>query len=153
MEPRKDSIFQVSRNSDDAETASTNVQTPEVQSSARDATTKSLAYRLRGIPSNIEQHGVEELVRRVLELGHDIAVDVNSLADDPSRPGRKIATLEFSKIPDRLSEYTDNWEWQFSLFGNQQNDRERSALVFDTHFKGLTPLHSRSDAECDVESV
>lgn len=153
MELPEDSLLQTSRNGDVAETASSIVRTPEAQSSARDATTKTLAYRLRGIPSNAEQCGVEELVRGVLELGDDIAVEVNSLADDPSRPGIKVATLEFSKTPKHLSEYTDSSEWKFSIPNSQKHDREKTILVFDTHFMGLTPLHSRSDAECSIESV
>lgn len=139
------SLFvQQSRNGDIAETAKKNVQTPQTQHSG------AVAYRLRGTPSNLEQHELKALVKRVLVLEDDITIVVNSLADDPSRHGEKIATLEFSKTPGRLSKQANNAEWKFSIYDNRLNDR-KITLLFDTHFRGLTPLHSRSDAECTIE--
>lgn len=146
-------ISQHLRNGDITETAKMNVQTPKVQVSARDVTIKSVAYRLRGVPSELEPNDVKDLVKIVLALEDDIAVDVNSLADDPSRHGEKIATLEFSKTPRSFSKQTGNAEWRFSTKDNQWNDRGKITLLFDTHFRGLTSLHSKSDVECTIELV
>ncbi|KAL7917793.1 hypothetical protein ACQKWADRAFT_273841 [Trichoderma austrokoningii] len=115
--------------------------------------TKSMAYRLRGVPSKLEQHDVKELVKKVLALEDDITVDVNSLADDPSRHGEKIATLEFSKIPASLSKQAGNEEWEFLACDSQWNDCGKTTLLFDTHFRGLTPLHSKSDADCTIDLI
>lgn len=146
-------LIQSFRNKDIIETTAANVQKPKAQLSVWNATTKAVAYRLRGVPSELEQEDVKDLVKRALVLEDDITVDVNSLADNPSRYGEKIATLEFSKTPGSLSKHSDNAEWKFSIYGNQLNHRGKINLLFDAHFRGLTSLHSRSDAECTIELV
>lgn len=143
-------LIQYFRNGD---IAKTNVQTLKAQVSAPGATTNSVTYRLRGVPSRLEQHDVKELVKKALALEDDITVNINSLADDPSRYGDKIATIDFSKTPGSLSKQTDNAEWKFSTYDHQSNGRRKITLLFDTHFRGLTPLHSSSDTECTIESV
>lgn len=135
------------------EVAKKNVQIPKAQVSAPGPTTKSVTYRLRGIPSKVERHDVKELVEKVLALENEITVDINSLADDPSRHGEKVATLGFSKTPGSLSNPTNNAEWRYSTYDHQSNDRGKITLLFDTHFRGLTPLHSSNDADCTIESV
>ncbi|KAF3065389.1 Ankyrin repeat domain-containing protein 50 [Trichoderma lentiforme] len=146
MELPGNSLLQASRNADVAETASTNVRITESQLSGRDATTQALAYRLRGVPYNRD---IKELVKRALMFGDDIRFKVMSVADDPSRYGMRIATLEFSNTPGSLSQQTDNSEWTFSISVNGEN----ITLFFDTHFRGLTPLHSSSDHECIIDLV
>lgn len=135
------------------EVAKTNFQTPKARVSAPDATTRSVTYRLRGIPSKVEWHDVKELVKKVLALEDDNTVNINSFADDPSRHGEKVATLDFSKTPGSLSKPTDNAEWKYSTYDHELNDRGKITLFFDTHFRGLTPLHSSTDDECTIESV
>lgn len=146
-------FIQYLRNGEITETVKTSAQATKAQLSVRDATTRFVTYRLRGIPSKFTQHDVKELINRVLALEQDITVDVNSLADDPSRHGEKVATLEFSKTPGSLSKEAGNAEWKFLTYDNQCNDHAKITLVFDTHFRGLTPLHSRSDSDCTIESV
>ncbi|KAL7937552.1 hypothetical protein V8C35DRAFT_183222 [Trichoderma chlorosporum] len=114
------------------ETATTKVRIPKAQISAQN---KAVTYRLRGVPSKLEEQDVKELVKKALTLENDIIVDINSLADDPSRRGEKIATLEFSQRP------------QEACLNRQ------IFLLFDTHFRGLTPLHTRSDAECNIDLI
>ncbi|KAL7958827.1 hypothetical protein V8C34DRAFT_137970 [Trichoderma compactum] len=80
---------------------------------------KLVTYRLRGVPSKLEEQDVKELVKKVLILENDIIVNINSLADDPSRHGEKIATLKFSKTPRSLSKQTVNAEWKFSIHDGQ----------------------------------
>ncbi|UKZ68508.1 uncharacterized protein TrAtP1_009539 [Trichoderma atroviride] len=133
--------------------AKTNVQTTKPRVSPLDATPRSVVYRLRGIPSRLEQHDVKKLVKEALPLEDDITVHIDSLADDPSRHGEKIASLEFSRIPRSLSKQPNQTEWRFSTNENQWNDRGKITLFFDTHFRGLTPLHSRSDAECTIDLI
>lgn len=135
------------------EVAKRNVQTPKTQALAAIATTKSVTYRLRGVPLKVERHGVKELVKKVLALEDDITVNIDSFADDPSRNGEKVATLDFSKTPGSLSQPADNAEWKYSTYDHELNDRGKITLLFDTHFRGLTPLHSSNDADCTIESV
>ncbi|KAL7895102.1 hypothetical protein HDV64DRAFT_287730 [Trichoderma sp. TUCIM 5745] len=130
-----------------------NAQTLNPQVSTPDATTKFVTYRLRGIPSKLEQHDVKELVKQVLALEDNIIVDVNSLANDPSRHGEKVATLDFSKTPVSLSKQTDSAEWKFSTYDHQSNGHGKITLLFDSHFRGLTPLHSSNDAECTIDLI
>ena len=142
----------ISRKFDTPETGPANApSTRKAQLSIKDAAGKTMTYRLRGVPSELNQQGVKKLVQRVLALEDDIIVGVESLADDPSRRGAKIATLEFSKTPSSLSKQTDKAEWEFSTCDNKRDDRRKITLLFDTHFRGLTPLHSRSDADCTIE--
>jgi hypothetical protein len=59
-------IVQHSQKGDTIETIVAGARTLNAQFFARDATTKSVAYRLRGVPSKLEQEDVEKLVKRVL---------------------------------------------------------------------------------------
>lgn len=143
-------LAQIFREGGIPETATTKVRIPKAQISAQN---KAVAYRLRGVPSKLEEQDVRELVKKALVLENDIIVHINSLADDPSRHGEKIATLEFSKTPRSLSKETGNAEWKFSVHDSQWNDRGKISLLFDTHFRGLTSLHTSSDAECTIDLI
>ncbi|KAK1237949.1 hypothetical protein MKX08_002528 [Trichoderma sp. CBMAI-0020] len=143
-------LIQYFRNAD---IAKTNVQTSKAQVPAPGATANSVTYRLRGVPSKVERHDVKELVKKVLALEDDITVNINSLADDPSRHGEKVATLDFSKTPVSLSKPTDNAEWKFLTYDHESNDYGKITLLFDTHFRGLTPLHSSSDVDCTIDLI
>ena len=110
-----------------------------------------MTYRLRGIPVNYSLQGVESLVRDVLELGDVIKVEVRSLADSPYPQPEKVATLNFSSTPSRLCGGPNPDEWCFDIPHDGQQEQARICLVFDTHFRGFTPLHAERDADCKIE--
>ena len=143
-------LVQQLRNRDAPETGpATHIpSTHKEQLSTQDAVDISTTYRLRCVPSELDKQGVKELVERVLRLEDHIAVVVRSLTDDPSQEGEKVATVAFSKIPWRLSREGGRTEWRFPIHNGQL---EGHNLLFDTHFRGLTPLHSRSDSKCIIE--
>jgi hypothetical protein len=114
---------------------------------------KSITYRLRGIPHYRKVPGVESLVRRALELENDVQVQVQSLASSPYMQNGKIATLRLSRIPVCLSSDISRGEWLFDVPDDEQQDHPVISLVFDTHFRGFTPLHSEDDADCEIEYV
>ncbi|KAL1613491.1 hypothetical protein SLS54_010556 [Diplodia seriata] len=98
-------------------------------------------FRLRGIPGGSDEARVKDLVRSALKCSDDVAIRVRSLADDPyPDEDEMMATLEFSKIPDKL----------------KQSSREVSAvgsdLVFDSHFFDFTTLHTPAK-ECTIDIV
>jgi len=112
---------------------------------------KVMTYRLRGIPINYSLQGVESLVEDILELGGEIKVEVRSLADSPYPQREKVATLNFSSTPSRLCGGLDQDEWCFDIPHDGQWEQAKIYLVFDTHFRGFTPLHAERDADCKVE--
>jgi hypothetical protein len=114
---------------------------------------KSITYRLRGIPHYRKVPGVESLVRRALELENDVQVQVQSLASSPYMQNGKIATLRLSRIPVCLSSDISRGEWLFDVPDDEQQGHPAISLVFDTHFRGFTPLHSEDDADCEIEYV
>jgi len=116
---------------------------PSTTQKARD---KTITYRLQGIPKNQDEHGVEALVKKALKLESDIDVKVCSLARSPYPQDGKIATLNFSKTPNCLS---DEGEWKFSLRQKEGENHTEVTLIVDTHFRGFTPL--QSDSDCVIE--
>lgn len=101
-------------------------------------------FRFRGIQGGTDRQGVERLVRENLRLKKEDLVLVHSLAANPLRPEEQVVTLSFDRIPETLSNLPqDSQELQHSGTGGR--------LIFDTHFEGLTPLHSTKDDECDIE--
>jgi hypothetical protein len=115
-------------------------------STIQKATGEAITYRLRGIPQNQDERGVEALIREALKLESDIDVKVCSLAESPYSKDWKIATLNFSNTPNCLS---DKDEWPFTLRRNDEENHTEYNLVMDTHFRGFTPL--QSDSDCIVE--
>lgn len=106
------------------------------------ATGKLLAtYRLQGIPADTDMSEIPKLLREAWDIPESIKVEVHSLAANPCRPEKKIATVSFSGIPKFLQSSTETF-WVSTV-----NDK----LVLDTHFRGFTPLHSDSDSTCFLE--
>lgn len=121
-------------------------------STTRNVEDKKTAYRLRGLPSTCDLRAVEILATRVLNLENDIIVKVCSLADSPYPRQGKIAILEFSKTPSCLFRHDVRDEWCFNnIPGYEKEHNADISLIFDTHFRGFTPLHSENDINCEVE--
>lgn len=74
------------------------------------------------------------MLKRCLQLDDDIEIRVKSLASSGSGASRRTATFELSKAPADLL-LTDN---ERSLYEHGSSD----GPVLDTHFVGMTPLHS-----------
>jgi hypothetical protein len=95
---------------------------------------------------------VEILANSALNLEKGIVVKVCSLADSPYPQQGKVATLEFSNTPSSLLPDAGRDEWVFdNIHGIEPEHHTVISLVFDTHFRGFTPLHSENDIRCEVE--
>jgi hypothetical protein len=95
---------------------------------------------------------VEILASGALNLESDINVEVRSLADSPYPQQGKIAILEFSNTPSYLIPRVGQDQWCFANIRSYEQEHNADiSLVFDTHFRGFTPLHSENDICCEVE--
>jgi hypothetical protein len=118
----------------------------------RNVEDKTITYRLKGLPPTCDRGAVEILTDRALNLEKGIAVKVCSLADSPYPQQGKVATLEFSNTPSCLLPDAVQDEWIFdNIRGIEQEHNAVISLVFDTHFRGFTPLHSENDIHCEIE--
>lgn len=111
-------------------------------------------FRLRGIPDSFQNRKqVRELVRTALQLDEGAAIAVHSLARNPLEHYSRIATLTFgNSLPAVLK--GSRSEWSCAIPDYDENEAERwgpQRLVFDTHFRGFTPLHRTDDNECTTE--
>ena len=92
------------------------------------------------------------LAKRALNIENDATVKVCSLADSPYPQQEKIAILEFLNTPSCLFPHAGRDEWCFdNVRGYGQERNADISLVFDTHFRGFTPLQSENDTRCEVE--
>lgn len=111
-------------------------------------------FRLRGIPDSFQNRKqVRELVRTALRLDDGAEVAVHSLARSPLERHSRIATLTFESHLPKVLEGPQT-EWIFTVPGSDEDEDEKwgpQRLVFDTHFKGFTPLHRADDSECSTE--
>ena len=86
------------------------------------------------------------MLKRCLQLDDSIEIRVKSLASSGGGSSRKTATFDLSKAPHNLL-LTDD---EMSLYEYGSSD----GPVMDTHFVGMTPLHSDENGACfKVESV
>lgn len=111
-------------------------------------------FRLRGIPESFQNRKqVCELVRTALRLEEDAEIAVHSLARNPLERCSRIATLTFENNIPKVLEGPQT-EWIFTVPGSDEDEAEKwgpQRLVFDTHFRGFTPLHRADDSECSTE--
>lgn len=98
-------------------------------------------YRLQGISAENNIEEIPKLLREAWDIPESIRVEVHSLAANPRRPEKKIATVSFNRTPEFLRSSKETY-WVSMV-----NDK----LVLDTHFRGFTPLHSGSDSNCVLE--
>lgn len=78
-------------------------------------------------------------------LDTGLGVRLRSLAENPSRPAEKVATLELSGALSSLCENDGGNEWDVEVGG--------SAMILDAHFNGMTPLHSEKDCDCHMDVI
>ncbi|KAK5189085.1 hypothetical protein LTR96_011245 [Exophiala xenobiotica] len=59
----------------------------------------------------------------------------------------KVATVAFVRTPDFAVQEPLRDEWQLDIPCDQDENKgyDNISLVFDTHFRGFTPLHSKRD--------
>jgi hypothetical protein len=99
------------------------------------------AYRVNGIPESCEKDDAISLLRLVLRLDRDIEIDIRSLATS-QHPGEKVMVVEFTSTPPAFSRGIEEWNTKFKL-----PNGESINFTIDTHFKGLTVLHSPENDE------
>lgn len=112
---------------------------------------RSTTFRLQGIPALLSEHPTSEedvicLVKKAWNIGDGAAIDIHSLATDPSDDTKKIATLTFDVPPQFMSRPAR--KWITVLPGESGNLIE---LALDLEFFGLTPFHREADADCTYE--
>ena len=104
----------------------------EKSGSREDEKTKTLTYRVRGIPSRLDKAGAQSLLQAALDT-RDVIID--SLA---SATLRQVATVRLPGRPRKLN--GGKRQWQVSADG--------ITMTVDTHFGGFTSLH---DPETNAE--
>lgn len=119
------------------------------------ATDSYVNFRLRGIPrALLDESHVRDLIHMVFSSVPRELIHVRSLADNPVEPNSRVATLNFATVPTPLSDRSKD-EWKVDFPENHKDAKHSTfrtrKLVFDTHFKGITPLHSKADEECPIE--
>ncbi|KAI0410480.1 hypothetical protein F5X98DRAFT_98862 [Xylaria grammica] len=122
----------------------------DVPQPLRVADGKAMTYRLRGLSSNLDRQSLLRLVEGALRLVDGTVIVVKSLANDPSRRGEKIATVEFSLVPNGTFQHNAKAEWSIRVCDDTYG---QLTLHFDTHFRGWTPLHSSGDETCTVDLI
>lgn len=107
-------------------------------------------FRIRGIPLTHERKdSVRKLVKENLELDSATRINIHSLAVSPSDHTSRVATLSFSNIPKYFLDQSRN-EWTFHLKDGEDLDLT-SSIIFDTHFRGFTPLQRTDSDGCHIE--
>lgn len=111
------------------------------------------AFWLRGIP---QEYTVYDILPASNDaVGSHANIEVYSLASDPCRHNKKIATLESPNVPDQILEEAakDGWTLHTRPLDTGWRLGRRSQMIMDTHFHGFTPLHSSEKDEHTVEYV
>ena len=115
---------------------------------------QDFVFRVRGIPGSLDRISTTNLIREGLLIREEEAVKVRSLTESPYR-SEKIATATFTKLPSMLGESTlkSMDEWQFVVTSNLNSTLPIcTSLVFDTHFRGFTPLNHAYGPDVDYKA-
>jgi hypothetical protein len=103
---------------------------------------KLLTYRVRQIPVYIPHHELGSHLRRIVKYSGLLEdVRVRSLAsslEHAGGPSTRTATVTFGCRPELLAANKDEWVFTSYETGWSHN------LIFDTHFRGFTPLNDVS---------
>ncbi|KAK5332764.1 hypothetical protein LTR98_011101, partial [Exophiala xenobiotica] len=120
---------------------------PEDIGRAITTTSPIVTYRVRGIPCEWDQDLFEALLTRVLCPTSSAGINICSLAKTPYPQKEKVATVAFVRTPDFAVQEPLRDEWQLDIPCDQDENKgyDNISLVFDTHFRGFTPLHSKRD--------
>ncbi|KAI9891232.1 MAG: hypothetical protein M1814_002922 [Vezdaea aestivalis] len=115
------------------------------------------AFRLLGIPDNLEPNRVQQLVRDLFgKHDDDFGIDIRSLTNNPSnQESGKIAVLTSLRLETFLSS-GNSWQ-QSHLQGvadATQDQFGKTWAALDTHFDGLTPVAiPKGDDDYDLDIV
>lgn len=102
-------------------------------------------YRVSGLPPARSIEDTAGLLERSPDTSSEKSgLQITSLAEDCYQSNRQVATLTFSKTPESLLALNDENQWAIKLLDKDYvSDTGRNeALIFDTHFCGLTPLNT-----------
>jgi hypothetical protein len=112
-------------------TASTPVGEP--QRSKVSKRPNSTTYRVRGLPIEASEHETKLILEQICQIeSPKVTIAIHSLARNPRRL-ENVATVVFSQTPEQFADYSKE-EWSLKGHNNVYD------LVFDVHFRGLTPL-------------
>jgi hypothetical protein len=128
---------QPSRNSEDkSSTQSVTTADPAYRNSW---TENLITFRVCGIPGGCSREQTSRILRELLlDVEDHENLEIQSLAS--SYDGlTQVATIRFDKIPEALEGFPVRTEWHFT--GSMFRSGE-SVITFDTHFLGLTVLHT-----------
>lgn len=112
--------------------------------------TASLEYRARGIPVALDANKVRDVISQCLDLPPGATLRVDSLALDPYSRETRVATISFSRNPDRLVPTNEVNEWNFEC---SNESGEVFQITLDTHFLGFTPLGPISENSCSIDII
>lgn len=114
------------------------------------ALSSSTVFRVRGLPSNRNVDEITSLLESSLKIGSEISgLKITSLAEDPYQVKKQVATLVFLKDPPPPFKASTADQWSIN---SSESDRDQ-ALTFDTHFRGLTALHTPESKAEAVDCV
>ena len=107
----------------------------------------TVTYRVRGIPCEWDQNLFEALLTKVLCPTSSAGINVCSLAKTPYAKKENVATVVFLTTPGFAVQepLRDEWRLDISCDADECQGVSNISLVFDTHFRGFTPLHSERD--------
>jgi hypothetical protein len=103
-------------------------------------------YRVQNLPAFLKKSKVAEFLARSIEgLGTEERISVFSLAAtlDEWNTQSKTATVTFDHVPIRFDNDKDEWSIRVDGFSRR--------LIFDVHFRGLTPYNDVDPTEHQLE--
>lgn len=111
---------------------------------------KTLTYRVRRLPSNIEADGVTQILRQLLATEDGVPIiRVFSLARnlDAAEVSRsKVATVTISQLPAHFQGHSE-WSFQISFEGDEY------CIILDLHFLDFTVLNEVNDDDHVLDCV
>jgi len=103
-------------------------------------------YRVQNLPAFLKKSKVAEFLARSIEgLGTEDRISVFSLAAtlDEWNTQSKTATVTFDHVPIHFDNDKDEWSFRINGFSRR--------LIFDVHFRGLTPYNDVDPTEHQLE--
>jgi len=141
----------------------------ETGSKAQETKERSdINFRVRGIPSRYRQTEIRdketiEIIETGLNINRDFGLKIWSLTYSYDNSKKElIATITFATLPTLLLQSVHRDEREFSVlssdlqFGEPSSEFEEEdiEIVFDTHFRGWTPLGPNLDVpKYDVDCI
>jgi hypothetical protein len=107
-------------------------------------------YRVRGLPCQISETEARDFVEHVCAIfAPDYVAFITSLAKNPHRE-ESVAVVRFNKTPPQFKDISvEEWYLKVPIPNQDRPD----GLLFDVHFKGLTPLAEPKGGEADIDVI